>query len=173
MKHTLLMLISAAALLAACNTQTPATKQGQPHKRRVGISLYTPGITSRFISLDTGNKMLTSYLNSISYVGNDTDLQSLIFNADSLRAYLSNPAIVSVKFMFAHTLDYINNGGSGQNAGYLSGELTLIVAGYDTLGNYVYYNYPESPVNMVLEHAMPCPASCPSVGTASNSLLAH
>ena len=33
--------------------------------------------------------------------------------------------------MLAHTLPYINSGHYGQNAGYRSGELTIVIAGYN------------------------------------------
>ena len=59
--------------------------------------------------------------------------------------------------MLAHTMEYINAGNYGVNSGYQSGELTLIVAGFDENGNYIYNNQ-----NMVLDHAMPCPTYCPN-----------
>jgi len=127
------------------------------------------GNSSQMITIDSANKMLQSYLNSINYTGTDTNLTAVIFNADSLRGYLNdttNGKIAFVKLMFAHTLSYINNGGANQNCGYNNNNLTLIVAGYDTLNNYVYYGK-----GMVLDRGLPCPSNCPPTGTASNYIL--
>jgi len=108
--------------------------------------------------------MLTSYQASID----DSDLHSLIFDADELRSYLStnNNSIKKVKVMFAHTLPYINSGHEGQYAGYKAGELTVIIAGYDLDNNYVYWN-----TNNVMDNALPCPTMCPVNGTASNNVF--
>lgn len=122
-----------------------------------------------FINLDSANKMLLSYLNSINYTQNDSDLRSIIIDANALRAYLNSEQgqnITKMKLMFAHTLDYINNGGQNQNAGYRSGELTLILAGYSGAGNYIYYTG-----NKVLDHGTPCPTICPTSGTAVSDTL--
>jgi hypothetical protein len=132
-----------------------------------GARMESNGPFSQYITMETANQMINSYLASVNYPANDSDLQSLIFNADSLRAYLnSNPNIKQVKFMFAHTMDYINAGNYGVNCGYQTGELTMIVAGFDGSNNYVY-----APGNMVLEHAQPCPSFCPSSGNASYAIL--
>lgn len=117
-----------------------------------------------FIVKDSANKMLNSYLQSTS--GEGDALSSLIFDAEDLRTYLSNTDIRHVKVMFAHTLDYINAGHQGEDAAYRRGELTLIMAGYDEEGNYVYYNG-----NQVVDHSLPCPTLCPVSGTAANDLL--
>jgi len=115
--------------------------------------------------------MLTSYLNSIHYTQNDTYLRSVIFDADSLRRLLndnSHGEIKHIKIMFAHTLDYINGGHADQMAKYRSGALTLIIAGYDDEGNYIYY-----PLGKVLNNGIPCPTSCPATGTATDDLLTN
>ena len=119
-----------------------------------------------FIPTDSANKMIQSYLTSIGGSGHDTDLRSLIFDADSLRAYLSNPAIKNIKVMFAHTLDFINAGGEGQNVGYSSNALTVVFGGYDEQGNYVLH-----PGNKVPDFAQPCPTTCVEGGTASSDLF--
>lgn len=170
MRKLLLPIIGAALIFMGCNEQQPAAKQAaMAHKVKL-IGLSTP-VAGEFIPVDSANKMILSYLTSIHFAQNDTDLHSLIFDADSLRAFLNNTNITKVKFMFAHTLDYINNGGQNQYCGYQSGALTIVVAGYDSSNNYVFYNYPQSPTEMVLEHGMPCPSNCPVAGTATNNLL--
>lgn len=122
---------------------------------------------SSFICLDSANKMLSSYLASINDE-DDSTLHCFIYNADSLRAYLANPNIKNVKFMFGHTLEYINEGHFGQPAGYSSGNLTIIVAGYDVNGTYIYHNGGK-----VLEHGRPCPNYCDVNGAAANSTLSY
>ena len=169
MKNTLLMLTGISLFFAGCNQPPANNTREKKHKYR--MSAMTNPSYSRYIPVDSANKMISSYLNSINYQQNDTDLRSLIFNADSLVAYLTTAKLANVKLMFAHTLDYINNGGQDQYAGYQSGALTLVVAGYDTSGNYVYYSYPGTNTKMVLENSMPCPINCPTSGTAANDLL--
>jgi len=124
---------------------------------------------SGFIPIDSANKMIASYLNSINYQNNDTDLHAIIFNADTLRRVLndsSNGKIASVKLLFAHTLDYINSGGQNHRIGYKGGAFTIVIAGYKANGDYVYY-----PSGKVADNAYPCPTSCPVSGNASGNLL--
>ncbi|RYY17201.1 MAG: hypothetical protein EOO04_25770 [Chitinophagaceae bacterium] len=78
----------------------------------------------------------------------------------------NNPEIKRVKVMLAHTLKYINTGHGGQNAGYKSGALTIVFAGFTKDGNYVF-----APGNMVPNHAVPCPRNCPDAGSAAQNLL--
>lgn len=125
---------------------------------------------SRFIPMDTANKMISSYLNSINYQQNDTDLQSLIVNVDQLRAFIdgnNGRNITHLKLMFAHTLAYTNSNKVNTYAGYKANALTLIIAAYDSTGHYVYY-----PVNSVLDYTQPCPPVCPS-GNAGSPLLTN
>jgi hypothetical protein len=124
-----------------------------------------------FIPKDTANKMINSYLASINYPGNDSDLRSVIIDVKTLNEYLkatssTGAKAYKVKLMFAHTLSYINNGGGNQNCGYQSGKLTLVIATYDSAGNYIYMNGTS-----VLEHLQPCPSYCPVSGSASNNTL--
>lgn len=155
MRNTTFALLTFVTLLAL----------GCKHKKpRDGNSL-----ADAIIPVDSANKMLSSYLNSIGYADNDTDLRSLSFDAAALRHYLNTPAsgaeITELKVMFAHTLDYINSGNSNLSAGYGSGKLTLIIAGYDSGGNYV---FPDN--DHVFNKAMPCPENCPP-GEAGDALL--
>lgn len=129
--------------------------------------------TSESVSLipvDTANIMISSYLASID---SDTipapapNLYSLIVDANDLRQYLNeNQNITKVKLMFAHTLKYINEGNEGKYAGYRSDALTIVIAGFDSAGNYIF-----APGNMVLDHCGPCPTLCQATGTAANNLL--
>ena len=123
---------------------------------------------STFIPKDSANKMISSYLGSINYPGNDSDLRSIIIDVKQLADYMKEASsagkCTKIKLMFAHTLKYINNGGKDQNCGYQSGKLTLVLALYDSAGNYIYKNG-----NCVLDNMQPCPAYCPVTGTAAQN----
>src|ERR1700743_43735 len=77
---------------------------------------------SKFIIYDTANKMLGSYLNSINYTKNDTDVQSFSIDAKQLRRYIdsmpTSKNITNIKVMFAHTLSYANSAHGNHYAGY-------------------------------------------------------
>lgn len=107
--------------------------------------------------------MIQSYLNSTN---SDKQLYSLILDADDIRTYLSDTAIRGVKVMFAHTMEYINAGNEGLPADLESGALTVILAGYNSRGNYVF-----APGMRVLNKARPCPTKCLTTGSASNHIL--
>jgi hypothetical protein len=174
MKQTLVAIALIGILFtAACNqpnssktvqSDTTVAKTLSNRGGAGGASGPTGPSGSAFIPLDTANKMLGSYLNSLQR--NDSDLHSIIISATSLRAMLADTEIVSVKLMFAHTLSYINAGNGGHNCGYKSNALTIIISGYNGSGNYIYY-----PENMVVDNGVACPAHCPSVGTAASDLL--
>ena len=123
-----------------------------------------------FVNKDTANVMIESYLKSIAPDTSATtapELHSLIMDAAELRTYLNqNEDMKDVKFMFAHTLDYIHAGNAGKPAGLRSDALTIIVAGYDRQGNYIF-----APGNMVANHCAPCPEYCPKAGAAAGNLL--
>lgn len=164
-------LICCSIILASCgnNTGTSAdNKKTDTNAHRIQAFFGGgPAYTNVFIPADSANKMISSYLQSIDSGGTtDSSLHSLIFNADSLRAYLSNPEIKNVKVMFAHTLEYINTFGPGHHVGYESGALTVVFGGYDQNGNYVFWK-----ANQVPDHSNGCPINCPSVGTASGDLF--
>jgi len=182
MKKTLLTLATTALIFSACTdkgTQPKDNNNDHGNKNCITVHKYHHGMADSddsltgFISIDSGNKMIGSYLKSIDYTQNDTDLYSLIYSADSLRSYLSNPKVTKIKFMFAHTLEYINNGGLNQYAGYQSGALTLVLAGYDSNGNYVFYYAPKSQQAMAMDHLSPCPNCCPRQGTAASPFLVN
>lgn len=174
MKRTLQLMAPIAYLFAACTHAEPPKVQPVKHPRNTAMAKTVAVGTlpnradsfSKFIPLDSANKMLQSYLASINYLQNDTELHSIIFKAADLRQMLADPKTSNVKIMFAHTLDYINAGGSGEYCGYKSKELTVIISSYDSAGNYTY-----TPAGKVLEMGAPCPTSCPKMGNASNDLL--
>ncbi|MEO6831656.1 MAG: hypothetical protein ABI169_05620 [Chitinophagaceae bacterium] len=162
---------STVFLLSACNNgggSSVSNKKTDTNGHKMQ-AFFGSGYTGSavFIPTDSANKMINSYLQSVnSGSGNDSALHSLIFDADSLRAYLSNTSIKHVKVMFAHTLEYINQKGSGHNVGYESGALTVIFGGYNAEGNYVFWQG-----NSVPNHGAPCPSNCVSSGNASSDLF--
>lgn len=165
-KFTLLSLI--LIIFAACNnnndTPPPTSDTAAAPKMMFAEADTATDTCTTCIPKDTANKMISSYITSLNGNTDNINLYSLIIDADQLRLYLSNTNIKHVKLMFAHTLDYINSGHGGQNCGYKSGALTLIIAGYDADNNYVYYDG-----NMLMDRLNPCPTACPSSGTASNN----
>ncbi len=170
-------LLSLLLLLSAfCASKANAAKEGpndtdsllQSFSTSAAVTPYGGGgSSSHFIPVDSANKMLESYLNSINAdMDTSGNVQSFIMDAEALREYLADNSIKSVKIMLAHTLDYINAGNAGINCGYRAGKLTIVIAGYDADKNYIF-----APGNMVLDRAKPCPTDCPSTGTASDMTL--
>lgn len=143
-------------LLMACE---PAQTDSSTRSNSSG-NLQSAYPTESAIPLDSANKMINSYLTSINASTDTTKIQSLIFDAEPLRYYLNDMAssgdITKVKLMFAHSLDYINSGNQGVNAGYQTGALTIIIAGYDEDGDYILY-----PGSTALNKATFCPPICP------------
>lgn len=110
------------------------------------------------ISVADANEYIERYLDNYydaSSIGS-TNVKSFIFDAKLLRDYLSNNAdIKDVKFM----LGARENPTSGDS-------LTLIMAGFDSSGDYV---IPSN--NKVLDHCTLCPPHCVTSGSASNDLI--
>ncbi len=154
------------ATLASCqnNANQENTQKDQVKTELAATPADSLDTLTTSIPVDSANKMINSYLTSISSQSNQ--LNSLIVDAGSLRNYLSNPNIKHVKLMFAHTLNYINSGHSGQNAAYTSGALTLIIAGYDANGNYVLDSK-----GGVEDNLGACPYNCPTSGTAASNTI--
>ncbi len=164
MKHTILFASAALALaFTACNRQeatdpganqvkTYSTSSVMHNAARIEAAGY-----SQSVPIDTANKMIGSYLSSVGYPYADTTIRSLAFNADTLRAYLSNSNIKDVRFYLAHQITWLDAGLNrfGKNIGLAPGKLTLIVVGLDNNGNVV-----RNSANGVYEHAMPCPTNC-------------
>lgn len=162
-----LLIVVLLGSLTACTSNNSETKDTSPTEEATPKTLAstpTPTSSVSFLNKDTANIMIQSYLN-----GNQDDssaLNSLIINADSLRAYLSDSSIKNIKLMFAHTQKYMYNGGMNKNCGYNSRALTIVLAGYDAEGNYKFYNN-----NQVMDNANPCPSLCPVNGTAQYNTL--
>jgi len=121
------------------------------------------------VDVDTANRMIMSYLNSINYGVNTDAPRALVYDAEILRNYLNDTSkgkIRYVKFMFAHTMDYINSGHEGQKPGANENALTMVIVGYDANNNYVLTRN-----NKVRDNCMPCPANCPNAGTAAYNII--
>ncbi len=147
------------AALAGCLAISACTSKGTP----------PVSTTETFIPVDSANKMLGSYLNSIQYSKNDSDLRSIIIDANALREYLTSAEgqqVTQMKVMFAHTLNYVNSGGGNMLCGYRSGALTVVLAGYNEAGNYIYHNG-----NEVMDNGIGCPQNCPTSGQAAGDFL--
>lgn len=151
MKKTL-SIVAASVCFAACKTRPGKPPSSPP---------------AGFISIDSANKMVQSYLATIEPFSIDSDIRSVTFNANDLRYLLdsqeSSKEIVKVQIRLAHTLKYINDGHAGEPAGYKSGALTFLISGVDEHGNAI------NAKNMILNYAKPCPSNCPA-GTAGNPL---
>jgi hypothetical protein len=125
---------------------------------------YSGADYSQAISIADANSIIQSYLTSIDYPNNDSDLRSLTFDADTLRSYLNDTShgrIVTLKFMLAHTSAYAQNS-YGKPAGLKANAMTLVIVGLDENDRYIYNRD-----NMVYEHFYPCPTEC----TNSSAIL--
>ena len=156
------------ALAAGCkkNSADPSTNLPPAKHTMLNYAYASAGADSPFVHLDSANKMLSSYLNSLSISDPEPDLHSLIIDANALRYYLENQNITQLKIMFAHQLDYINNGGLNEYAGLRSDAITIVIAGINENSDYVY-----TPAVTALDNAKPCPYNCPNGGTAASDLL--
>jgi hypothetical protein len=169
MRKSVITIACISLFFAACKNQGTQTSNSQQIQTSIAVPL-TDTAFSNFISKDSANKMIQSYLSSINAPNNDSDLRSIIIDAKQLRKYIdsmpNSGSITNVKLTFAHTLKYINSGHSTRYAGYTSGKLTLLISAYNSAtGAYVYYN-----TNEVIDFGIPCPSNCPA-GNAGNPLL--
>lgn len=122
---------------------------------------YSGADYSQAISIADANSMIQSYLTSIDYPNNDSDLRSLTFDADTLRSYLNDTThgrIVTLKLMLAHTPAYMQNS-YGKPAGLKAGAITLVIVGLDENDRYIYNRD-----NKVYDHGHPCPSLCDNAG---------
>ena len=164
MKSTFLLTSAALALCLATSCNKPSTT-GNPAADATKTVVVNPEIRhsnartgegySKPISLDVANSMISSYTKSVNYPYQDTAIRSLSFDADSLRAYLLDSRITTLKFVFAHQPAYVNSEKAGTYSGMKPGVLTIIAVGTDD-NNAVIRNSS----NGVYEHARPCPANC-------------
>lgn len=163
MKKTLLVLTAACAL-ASCQTQEK--KEVKPQTNAGSSKVMDE--QSSFISIDSANKMISSYINSIDYKHNDSDVQSITYNARDLRKMLdsmvASETVTEVQIKLAHTLSYINDGHANQPAGYNKDALTFVLVGINAQGDYV------NAGTAVVDFGRPCPSHC-LPGTASNPLI--
>lgn len=147
----LLILFAALSFLAACTDHRPPTNTG-PY--------------SKPVSIDSANVMISSYLAAINDSVNTNELRSLFYDAEVLRDFLNKtPDIQKLKFVMAHTQEYINAGHYGQIPDSNSHAITFVIVGVNSKGNYVYCN------NMALDFCQPCPSNCPELGNAGSNLL--
>jgi hypothetical protein len=124
---------------------------------------YSGADYSQPIPIDDANNMIQSYLTSINYPNNQTDLRSLTFDADTLRAYLADGRIKTLKFMLAHQPGYAATN-YGMNAGMKANAITMVIVGLNESEQYIYNGN-----DMVYEHFRPCPDHC----SASGALLTN
>jgi hypothetical protein len=145
------ILLAIAILAASCNG---------PDNKTPGVNTAitaSTGDLSRFISKDSADKMISSYINSLGDA-TDTSLYSVSVDAAKLKAYLlSDSTITGIKISLGHTLEYINSGGKNINPGFNYSALTLIISAFDQAGNYLFFD-----ANTVLDFARPCPNNCPN-----------
>ena len=162
---------AAVVLLCSCGHQT--TRTGLPGAGDV----MTPRIDTEFsrpINIDTANRMIQSYLTAINSTVNTQEIKSIIYDADVLRTYLDQHVgtdmkrIEKIKFIFAHSLDYVNSGNAGKRPDTNSHALTLVIVGVDKDGDYVY-----TPNGEALDFGQPCPPRCPAQGTSGSDTLVH
>jgi hypothetical protein len=166
MKQALLIATAAVALsVTACNRHQASVDPGANNVKTYVTNPSSAHNTGRLVSaaysqpiaIDSANKMIGSYLSSVGYPYVDSTIRSLSFDADSIRAYLQNTNITTLKFYLAHQLTWIdaNTANYGKNIGMQPGKLTLICVGLDDNGAVV-----RNTSNGVYEHAMPCPNAC-------------
>jgi hypothetical protein len=167
MKNSLWLLL-ALSVLAGCTASNANPRPVNPAKQGLKTTGFGYGFPD-VIPTDSANKMIGSYLNSIHYIGNDSEVEAFTLNASLLRMYLDSlagsSAITGLKVFLGHRLSYINNGNANKNCGYNNNGLTLILAGYTSTGDYVYMNN-----NLVIDNSMACPTFCPP-GVAGNPFL--
>jgi hypothetical protein len=163
MKSTFLLTSAAAlCLFTACNKPNAGSNPTTDATRTVVVNPEVRHSNARMgaaysqpISLETANEMIGSYLKSVNYPYQDSAIRSLSFDADSLRAYLADSRIKTMKFVFAHQPAYLTSEKAGTYSGMKPGVLTLIAVGVDNNNTLI-----RNTSGGVYEHALPCPVSC-------------
>lgn len=121
-----------------------------------GLARYAGEDYSQSISVTLANEMIGSYLSSVSYPSYDTALRSLTFDADTLRGYLQDTSIKTLRFYVAHTPAYAASlATKGKYAGLSPSAVTFIIAGLNHNDQVVPNRRGE-----VYEHMMGCPMTC-------------
>jgi hypothetical protein len=166
MKNNLLFMAMISLLfIMACSKKNSTPDTNLTPQPQSNLSQYAlMGLDSPFISIDSANIMISSYLGSLS--STSTDAKSFIVDADALRYYLNNTDIKHVKLMFAHKMSYVRSGHKNQPAGMNPDGLTIVIAGYGEDNDYIY-----SPQGAVMDFSQPCPYFCPEGGTAAYDLF--
>ena len=118
------------------------------------LSRYAGEQYSQSISITSANAMISSYLSSIHFPAMDTAIRSLAFDADTLRSYLADTSIKTIRFYMAHTPAQVQLK-PGAYAGYNPQALTMIIVGYSQNDSLI-----KNKHNGVYEHFYPCPANC-------------
>lgn len=163
-------------LLVHCS-KGEAADQSAENSSRAGVndrpfSAPIPTGYSRFLSADSLNRMIRSYLNGIDYQVNTNETRSLMFSADTLRKYLltgEGKKIKTVRFFLAHNWEYMLSGGEGRRPGPNENAITLVIAGIDSTGNYV--PPPKVRTRGGYDFCQGCPSRCIAVGEAASDLL--
>ena len=124
------------------------------------LARYAGDDYSQSIPVTLANQMIGSYLSSVSYPSYDTALRSLTFDADTLRSYLQDTSIKTLRFYMAHTPAYIASN-KDKYAGLNPGAITLIIAGLNDDDEVIRNKRGE-----VYEHMQNCPAVCPGNSSA-------
>lgn len=117
-------------VVVSCNKKNSGDHEVTPinnNMHQAGARLSGPNY-SQSINQDLANNMITSYTASVSFPYRDTALRSQTLNADSLRSYLSNPEIVTLRFVMAHQPSYMQYA-YGKYAGVKASALTMVVTG--------------------------------------------
>ena len=119
-----------------------------------GMSRYSGELYSQSISIDAANSMIGSYLSSVHFPAQDTAIRSMAFDADTLRSYLADNSIKTIRFYMAHTPTQTQLK-PGVYAGYNPQAMTMIIVGYSQSDSLV-----RNKRNGVYEHLYPCPTYC-------------
>lgn len=165
-KTTLSMLaLAALAAVAACTKEEATTLPYLPAQATTppanpsgmaSLARYAGAHYSQSISVDEANSMIGSYLASVKFPEQDTAIRSFAFDADTLRAYLLDTSIVTLRFYIAHTPGYATAAEThGHYAGLKPGDVTLVVAGLNAADGVV-----RNKQNGVYDHMIGCPAVC-------------
>ncbi len=165
-------LVLTALLVSACKKDsetaatpvavaTPNTSSYNPVNfiSSKNLARYASEHYSQSISISAANEMISSYLSSIRFPAQDTAIRSFSFDADTLRNYLADTSIKTIRFHMAHTPTQLQSA-PGVYAGYNPQALTMIIVGYSENDVLI-----KNKQNGVYEHLYPCPHQCSGPAT--------